>query len=322
MNNKVTRIVCPICNRNSNNNNPALKDSSDNISTVITDVESGEIICSKCGMVLRDHIEDNTKPDTRTFGNEQDYNRIRTGPPTSIAYHDMGLSTTIGRTDKDASGHKLDTATCSKMRRLNTWNVRTQLHKPSSRNHMIAFRKLGNLKDKLSLPDAVVEKAAYTYRKAQQRGIVRGRTIDSILGAAVYAACRELGVPKTLNEVAQASSIREIRISKAYRILSFELGLAIPMLDPMKCIVKVANKISLNELTKRKAMAIMNQVTEKEISAGKDPMGLAATVIYMCCLKTGENKSQVDIAKAAGVTEVTVRNRLRDLKRRLSELNN
>ena len=318
MKNEVTSIICPICNSNS----PALKDSPNKASTVITDVESGEIICSKCGIVIHDHLEDSTRPDSRTFGNEQDYNRIRLGPPTSIAYHDMGLSTTIGRTDKDASGQKLDAATYSKMQRLNTWNLRTQFYKPSHRNFMIAFQKLGKLKDKLGLPDAVVEKAAYIYRKAQQRGLVRGRTIDSILGAAVYAACRELGVPRTLNEVAQASSIREKRISKAYRIMSFELGISIPMLDPMKCIVKVANKISLNEKTRRKAMAIMSQVTDKEISAGKDPMGLAATVIYMCCLGSGENKSQIDIAKAAGVTEVTVRNRFKDLKEKLSELNN
>lgn len=319
MKNEVTRIICPVCSDSS-----APKDYPNDISTAITDVESGEIICSKCGMVINDRIEDSMRPDSRTFGNEQDYNKIRLGPPTSIAYHDMGLSTstTIGRTDRDASGQKLDAATYSKMQRLRTWNLRTQLSKSSDRNFMIAFHKLYGLKDRLGLPDAVVEKAAYTYRKSQQRGLVRGRTIDSILGAAVYAACRELGVPKTLNEVAQASSIREKRISKAYRVLSFELGISVPILDPMKCIVKVANKVSLNEKTKRKAMAIMSQVTQKEISAGKDPMGLAATVIYMSCLGTGETKTQIDIAKAAGVTEVTVRNRFKDLKEKLPELNN
>lgn len=316
MKNDVTTMICPVCGGN------ARKDNNPNgASTVITDVESGEIICSNCGMVISDRIEDGTRPDSRTFGNEQDYGRIRLGPPTSIAYHDMGLSTTIGRSDKDASGHKLDSATYSKMQRLRTWNLRTQLHRSTNRNFMIAFHKLFGLKDRLGLPDSVVEKAAYTYRKAQQRGIVRGRTIDSILGAAVYAACRELGVPKTLNEVAQASSIREKRLSKAYRILSIEFGISIPNLDPMKCIVKVANKVSLNERTKRRAMAIMNQVTEKEISAGKDPMGLAASVIYMSCLGTGENKTQIDIAKAAGVTEVTVRNRFKDLKNKLELLN-
>ncbi len=233
----------------------------------------------------------------------------------------MGLSTTIGKTDKDASGHKLDSATYTKMQRLRTWNQRTQLYKATDRNLIIAFHKLFRLKDKLRLTDAVVEKAAYTYRKAQQRGMARGRTIDSILGAAVYVACRELGIPNTLDEVAHASYLREKRISKAYRILSVELDISTPMLDPMKCIVKVANKISLNERTKRRAIAIMNTVTEREISAGKDPMGMAATVVYLSCLVNGENKTQIDIAKAAGVTEVTVRNRFKDLKNRLELLN-
>jgi transcription initiation factor TFIIB len=161
MKNEVTSIICPVCN-----SNRAHENSHNKASTVITDVESGEIICSKCGMVINDRIEDSTRPDSRIFGNEQDYNRIRLGPPTSIAYHDMGLSTTIGRTDKDASGHKLDSATSSKMQRLRTWNRRTQLHKSTDRNFMIAFHKLFRLKDRLGLPGAVVEKAAYTYRKA------------------------------------------------------------------------------------------------------------------------------------------------------------
>ena len=309
MKNEVTSIIRPICNIS-----PARKDSPNKTSTVITDLESGEIICSKCGIVINDRIEDSTRPDSRTFGNEQDYNKIRLGPPTSIAYHDMGLSTTIGRTHRDASGRKLDAATYSKMQRLRTWDLRTQPHKSTSRSLMIAFYKLYGLKDRLGLPDAVVEKAAYTYRKAQQRGMVRGRTIDSILGAAVYAACRELGIPKTLNEVAQASSIREKRISKAYRILRFELDISIPILDPMMCVVKVANKISLNEKIKRKAMGLMSQVTEKEISAGKDPIGLAAAALYVACVMNGENKTQKDVAEAAGVTEVTIRNRYKGLK--------
>jgi len=213
MKNEVTSIICPICNIS-----PAHKDSSNKTSTVITDVESGEIICSTCGMVINDRLEDITRPDSRTFGNEQDYNKIRLGPPTSIVYHDMGLSTTMGRIDRDASGRRLDAITYSKMQRLKMWDLRTQSHKSTSRNLMIAFYQLHKLKDRLGLPDSVVEKAAYTYRKAQQRGIVRGRTIDSVLGASVYAACRELGVPKTLNELTHATSIKEKSISKAYRI--------------------------------------------------------------------------------------------------------
>ena len=124
-------------------------------------------------------------------------------------------------------------------------------------------------------------------------------------------ACRDLGVPQTLNEVAQAGSVSGKGLSKYYRLLRYELDITIPALDPMKCIAKIANKVSLNETTKRKAMAIMNQITEKKISAGKNPIGLAATVLYISCFKTGENKTQSDIAKAAGITGVTLRNRFR-----------
>ena len=120
-------------------------------------------------MVINDVIEDGPRPDSRTFGNEQDYNRVRLGPPTSIAYHDMGLSTTIGRTDRDASGHKLDSATYSRMQRLRTWNLRTQLHKSTDRNFMIAFTKLSGLKDRLGLTDAVVEKAALHIQKSSAK---------------------------------------------------------------------------------------------------------------------------------------------------------
>lgn len=301
-------VVCPNCGTKAQD-------------MVITDPESGEVICSSCGIVINENIEGNTIPTWMSFSSEQKYDKSRTGMPTTLARSDMGLSTVIGRTNRDASGHKIDAYTYSKMQRLRTWDLRTQLQSSTDRNLMIAFNKLYGLKDKLGLPDAVIDKTAYIYRKAQQRGLVRGRTIDNILVACVYAACRELGIPKTLKEVAKAGSVREKRLSKAFRTLRFELDIYAPMLDPMNCIVKVANKVSLNEKTKRNAMVIMNQVTEKEISAGKDPMGLAATILYISCLRTGENKAQAEIAKAAEVTEVTLRNRYKDLKQKLPGLN-
>jgi transcription initiation factor TFIIB len=301
-------VVCPNCGTKAQD-------------MVITDPESGEVICSSCGIVINENIEGNTIPTWMSFSSEQKYDKSRTGMPTTLARSDMGLSTVIGRTNRDASGHKIEAYTYSKMQRLRTWDLRTQLQSSTDRNLMIAFNKLYGLKDKLGLPDAVIDKTAYIYRKAQQRGLVRGRTIDNILVACVYAACRELGIPKTLKEVAKAGSVREKRLSKAFRTLRFELDLFAPMLDPMNCIVKVANKVSLNEKTKRNAMVIMNQVTEKEISAGKDPMGLAATILYISCLRTGENKAQAEIAKAAEVTEVTLRNRYKDLKQKLPGLN-
>jgi len=292
---------------------------------VITDHESGEIICSNCGMVISQNIEDNTRPEWRSFGNEEGggNNRSRTGMPTTLARHDKGLTTIIGRTDRDASGNKIDASIRSKMERLKVWDFRSHSHDSTNKNLMQAFNELDKLKDKLGLPDAVIERTAYIYRKARKRGLVRGRTIDGILTAAIYIACRDLGVPKTLKEVAAAISIRFKTLSRSYRILVTELDISTPpVIDPMKCIVKVANNADLNENTKRRAMDVMNNITKREISAGKHPMAVAATVLYVSCLNTGVNKTQTDIADAAGITEVTLRNRYKDLKDKLPQLNN
>ena len=293
---------------------------------VVTDPESGEIICSNCGMVISQNIED-TRPEWRSFGSEEgegNNNRSRTGMPTSLARHDRGLTTIIGRTDRDANGNKIDASIRSKMERLKVWDFRSHAHDSINRNLIQAFNELDKLKDKLGLPYAVVERTAYIYRKAQQRGLVRGRTIDSILAAAIYIACRDLNVPKTLKEVADAvSGIKLKTLSRSYRTLVTKLNMSTPpIIDPMKCIVKVANKADLNEKTKRQAMHVMDNLTKNEMSAGKNPMGLAATVLYVSSLKTGENKTQTDIANAAGITEVTLRNRFKDLKNKLPQLNN
>jgi transcription initiation factor TFIIB len=294
---------------------------------VVTDPESGEIICSNCGMVISQNIEDNTRPEWRSFGSDEggewNNNRSRTGMPTSLARHDKGLATIIGRTDRDASGNKIDASIRSKMERLKVWDFRSHAHDSTNRNLIQAFNELDKLKDKLGLPDAVIERTAYIYRKARKRGLVRGRTTDGILTAVIYIACRDLGVPKTLKEVAVASSIRLKTLSRSYRILVTELDISTPpVTDPMKCIVKVANKADLNENTKRQAMDVMNNLTKREISAGKHPMALAATVLYVSCLNTGVNIRQADIADAAGITEVTLRNRYKDLKNKLPQLNN
>jgi len=147
--------------------------------------------------------------------------------------------------------------------------------------------------------------------------LVRGRSISAVLTAAIYISCRELGIPRSLDDIAIISNIKRKSIAKCYRLLIYELDIQIPTLDPMKCIVKVANKAVLNEKTKRHAIDVMKNVTKKEISAGKNPMGLAATVVYISCIKTGEHRTQKDIAEAAGITDVTLRNRFKDLKDKL-----
>jgi transcription initiation factor TFIIB len=282
----------------------------------VTDPESGELICRNCGLVISDKAQE-SRPEWRAFTSEEANDRSRTGIPSSLARHDMGLSTVIGRTDRDASGRAIDISMRSTMGRLRAWDFRTQAHSPTDRNLRQAFSELDRLKDKLGLTDAAVEKTAYIYRKAQERGLVRGRTISAMVGAAIYIACRETGTSRTLKDIAEIGNIKRKDLARIYRIVVMELDLKIPMIDPMKCIVRVANRANLSERTKRMAMSIMKNVTKSGISAGKDPMGLAASVLYLACLNSGESKTQTDIAEAAGVTEVTVRNRYKNLKSQL-----
>jgi transcription initiation factor TFIIB len=233
----------------------------------------------------------------------------------------MGLSTIIGKADKDASGRRLEGQMKSTFDRLRSWDFRTQAHSPTDRNLRQAFSELDRLKDKLSLSDAVVEKTAYIYRKAQERGLVRGRTISATVGAAVYIACREAGTSRTLKDIAQIGNIKRKDLARIYRLVVIELDLKIPLIDPMKCIGRVASKANLSEKTRRVALNVMTRVVQSGISAGKDPMGLAASVLYLACLSTGESRTQTDIAEAAGVTEVTVRNRYKNLRSQLTGLN-
>jgi transcription initiation factor TFIIB len=273
-------------------------------------------------MVLSDKVEDTSHLERRVFSEGQiDETRSRTGPPTSLASHDMGLATIVGKNDRDASGTKIDPSIRSTMDRLRTWDFRLQLNTRSNRNLREAFILLDILKDKLGLSDAVIEDTAYLYRKAQQRGFLRGRTIPSVICAATYIACRDLGVSKTMKDIAAASNVKLKNIARTYRQLILELDYKVPSIDPVKCIAKVANKAKLDEKTKRQALSIMEKVTENEISAGKDPMGLAATVLYISCIKTGENITQKEISNVAGVTEVTLRNRFKDIKNQLTDLN-
>jgi transcription initiation factor TFIIB len=283
---------------------------------MVTDPESGEIICRNCGIVMLDKIQE-SRPEWRAFTADDGKDRSRTGTPSSLARHDMGLSTVIGRADKDASGNAIDVSMRSTMDRLRAWDFRTQAHTPTDRNLRQAFSELERLKDKLGLSDVIIEKTAYIYRKAQERGLVRGRTISSVLAAAIYIACRESGTSRTLKDIASISNIKRKDIARTYRLLVLELNYKIPMVDPIKCIVRVANKANLSEKTKRQAMNIMHSVTRSGISAGKDPMGLAASVLYLSCMNTWESRTQTEISEAAGVTEVTVRNRYKNLKRQL-----
>ncbi len=284
---------------------------------MVTDQNTGELFCGKCGFVVTDKIAD-TGAEWRSFANDES-NRARTGAGTSLIMHDMGLSTVIGTANKDATGKPLSSGVKSSIERLRTWDSRTQAHSSADRNLRQALNEMGKLKDKLALTNAVIEKAAYIYRKSMERKLVRGRSIQGLVAACIYAACRDTETPRTLVDIAKGINIRRKDVARCYRLIYRELELKMPVVDPVKGVSRIASIAGLGEKSKRKAIAILNEAKRTGIVAGKDPMGIAAAALYLACISTGETKSQKDISIASGVTEVTIRNRCAGLRKMLND---
>ena len=280
---------------------------------MVTDSTTGERFCGKCGFVVSEKSQE-SGPEWRAFTQDESGNRARTGAPTSLTMHDMGLATIINPINKDASGKPLTASMKSTIERLRTWDSRSQVHEPVDRNFRQAFSELNRLKDKLAISDSVMEKAAYIYRKALEKGLVRGRSISALIAAALYAACRDTETPRTLKDVGEAGNIKRKDIARCYRLLVKELELVMPVVDSVQCVARIASRLGITEKTKRYATKVLKVAQEHEESAGKDPMGLAAAALYLSCVKNGEDITQRDIAEAANVTEVTIRNRYKGLK--------
>lgn len=284
---------------------------------LVTDQNTGELFCSKCGLVVTDKITD-TSAEWRSFSSDEG-SKARTGAGTSLTMHDMGLSTVISAANKDATGKPLSASVKSSIERLRTWDSRSQAHSSADRNLRHALNEMDKLKDKLALTDAVIEKAAYIYRKAMAKKLVRGRSIQGLVAACLYASCRNTETPRTLDDVAKGINIRRKDVARCYRLIFRELELKMPVVDPVRGVSRIASIAKLSEKSKRKAIMILNRAKEMGMVAGKDPMGIAAAALYLACISAGEAKSQKDISIASGVTEVTIRNRCAGLRQMISD---
>ncbi|QQG48864.1 MAG: transcription initiation factor IIB [archaeon] len=280
---------------------------------MLMDGSGAELYCSDCGLVVKEKIVD-MGPEWRSFSGDEKGDRSRTGIPTSIAIHDMGLATVIGTLNKDASGRSLSGSMKSTVERMRTWDRRSQARESSDRNLKQAFSELRRYTDKLNVSDAVTEKAAYFYRKALERGLVRGRSITAIMAASLYAACRDGEIPRTLKDVAAVTNVKKKDLARSYRLLHREMDFKMPVAEASRCVSGIASRAKMSEKTQRRAREILFMAKKMGISAGKDPMGLAASALYVACTLEGEEKTQKDVAEAAGVTEVTIRNRYKGLR--------
>ena len=281
---------------------------------IIQDGGSGEAVCEGCGLVIADPII-NTGPEWRAYNPKERQKRTRVGLPMSFSLPDKGLSTMIGPLGRDALGKRIPQETKHKMIRLKRWDNRSMRHASENRNLSQAMRELQKISDKLHVPSIVQERAALIYRKALRNGFVRGRSISSMILGSFYAACRLTQTPRTLGDVARHSPIDKKEIARCYRLLIKELNLRMPVPKAKLRVPKIASEVDLGEKTQRMAIEILDEAERLKTTAGKDPMGMAAAALYLACVMNGERRTQKDIAKASGVTEVTIRNRYKDMKR-------
>jgi len=275
--------------------------------TSLFDNNTGEQICRKCGQVLVQNMVDSSYD-----GFNEDFKNSRTGPKISITMHDGGLSTIIGRTNFDFSGKAVSYGMKGKLNRMRMWDSRSKSSTTAHRNLIVALTEINKLKEKMSLSDAIIERAAYFYRKASEKKLIRGRTVKGIVGACIYAACRDLGTTRSIIEISKCMAERRNIIARSYRLLFQQLSLEVPVPDPTSSIVRFSNNMGLSEKIKRDAIFILDTLKERQVIAGKQPDSVAATVIYMACIKNNKNISQQKISKISGITSVTIRNRLKE----------
>ncbi|MEM1542085.1 MAG: transcription initiation factor IIB [Ignisphaera sp.] len=286
---------------------------------IVYDEISGEWICADSGEVISEHVIDRG-PEWRAFTAEEKERRSRAGSPINIALQDSGLSTIIDWYDRDASSRKLDLKRRLELIRIRRWHSRTRIQSAVSRNILQALNELERVAEQLNLPRFVKEEAAIIYRRAIERELVRGRAIESMVAAALYAACRIHGVPRTLDEISKYTKSSRKDIARCYRLLVRELSLKIPIVDATEYAQRIASMLGLSGATAKLAVDIIQKARELGITAGRDPAGIAAASVYIAALINDERRTQKEVAAAAGVTEVTVRNRYKELTKVLNVL--
>lgn len=283
---------------------------------IVQDYERGELVCGDCGLVIDDSYIDHG-PEWRAFDPEQRDKRARTGAPMNYAVHDKGLSTMIGWKNKDSYGKSIPTRNRAQLYRLRKWQRRIRVGSASERNLASALSELDRISSDMGLSRNVREAAAMVYRRAVEKNLIRGRSIEGVTAAAIYAACRQCGVPRTLDEIANSSRVDRKEIGRTYRFIARELILKLMPTSPQDYTARFCSKLTLSEDIKSKALEILQQAENKELTSGRGPTGVAAAAIYIASILCGERKTQREVADIAGVTEVTIRNRYKELAEKL-----
>jgi len=281
------------------------------------DNQRAEVSCAKCGLVLEDNIIDPGQ-EWRAFDSVQKLKRARTGAPSTFTISDKGLTTTIDWRNKDSNGRNIPDKNKAQIYRLRKWNKRIRVSNAGERNLAFALSELDRESSSLQLPRIVREDAAIIYRNAAKSNLIRGRSIESVVASSIYTACRRCNIPRTLDEISEISNVSKKQIGKNYRFLCRELKIKLKPTSPIDYIPRFASRLRLSGEVEAKAIEILKKANDKGLNSGKGPTGLAAAALYISAVLLGERKTQGDIAKITNVTEVTIRNRYKELSQELN----
>jgi len=279
---------------------------------VVCDDTRGEIICNDCGLVIEEHMVDQG-PEWRSYTAEERKKRDRVGSPMNYSIHDKGLSTIIGPENRDIYGNNLAPRRRAEIYRLRKWQRRTRTHSSRDRNLIQALSELDRLTSQVDIPKSIKEEAAIIYRKALEKKMSRSTSIESLVAASLYAACRIRKIPRTLDEIAEKSHISKKQLGQAFRLLARRVDMSIPLSTPKDFIPRFSNDLGLSGRVSNRAIKLLEKAKEAGITAGKDPTGMAAATLYIASILEDERRTQREIARVARVTEVTVRNRYKEL---------
>ncbi|MCY4731736.1 transcription initiation factor IIB [Natronomonas gomsonensis] len=276
------------------------------------DTEHGETVCRDCGLVVEED-EIDRGPEWRAFDSAEKDEKSRVGAPTTNMMHDKGLSTNIDWRDQDAYGNSLGARQRQKMQRLRKWNERFRTRDSKERNLKQALGEIDRMASALGLPDNVRETASVIYRRALDENLLPGRSIEGVSTASVYAAARQAGVPRSLDEVAGVSRVEKSEIARTYRYVVRELGLEIQPADPESYVPRFASDLDLSDEAENRARELLRNAKEQGVHSGKSPVGLAAAAVYAASLLTNEKTTQAAVSEVADISEVTIRNRYHEL---------
>ena len=282
---------------------------------LITDFVTGEIACSHCGAVVSEKSVDASNESSSNTGEEYLKNS-RTGQKISLKMAHMGLSTIIESKDRDSTGRSLSAENKRMFYRLRMWdrNSRAAITKQS---YIKAFTLLDGIRAKLGLSDTVVEETAYLFRKITLKKNLAGRSTAGMLCATTYIACRLTNTPRTIQDVANAGNVKRKQLQSIYRFILKELEIYPESYNPIEFVARIANATNASEKTKRDATKILQCGQKRGINTSKNPMGMAAAAVYISSLKNKEKISQNNISKVSGISTVTIRDRAKEIKKRL-----